>query len=136
MKTTIDLVDAVFLLVNTDAVKAAINGGVYKHKRPLGSNLQDIVINSLPVSGDQLQEVIVNLNIHLPNMAISINSQEDLTQPDLVNFRILQDLVIPLVDGAYTDDLDVVIQQQSLLEEEELKEHFLNIRLSINSPNI
>ena len=48
MITTIDINDILYPIINVASVKATIDGGVYRNKKPLSSELQDIII--LPLS--------------------------------------------------------------------------------------
>jgi len=57
MKTTFDINDILFPIINTDEVQATLNSGrVYRNKKPLNSELQDIVI--LPLSNYVGDEII------------------------------------------------------------------------------
>lgn len=135
MKTNIHLVDSVYNLVNTPEVKHVVSD-IFKHKMPVNHRKACLVIVSLPVSGSALQEAVVNLNIYLPNQKLKIDGMSDNTQPDAKGFKMITDVVLPLVEAAFIDDCDIEVQSMSLLEEPDISAHFLNIRLSINSPNI
>jgi hypothetical protein len=66
MKTTYDILDRLYAIVNVTAVKALLTGKVYRIARPQGSTKKDIVINTLPIKGDkgyELQEGTANVNI-------------------------------------------------------------------------
>ena len=136
MRTTIDLAAKVLRLITTPEVKAAIGGDIYLQQRPTDSRNEDIVVNTLPITGSDLQQAIVNVNIHVPNVSVSINGKPDNDQPNMSKLQAICDAVIPLLVDAYTDDISISIQQQSLLSEPQFKEHFVNIRLQIYSPNI
>lgn len=51
MKTSFDVVDKVYALLNIAAVKATIDGHIWKHRRPINNSKRDIVIVSLPIDG-------------------------------------------------------------------------------------
>lgn len=53
MKTTSDIIDKLYAGINVTAVKTAITGSVYRHKKPVNSKLQDIVIGCQPVSNEE-----------------------------------------------------------------------------------
>lgn len=56
MKTTFDINDILFPVINTEEVQAEIDGRVYRNKKPLNSELQDIVI--IPLSNYNGDEII------------------------------------------------------------------------------
>lgn len=56
MKTTFDINDILFPVINTPEVQATIDGRVYRNKKPLNSELQDIVI--IPLSNYAGDEII------------------------------------------------------------------------------
>ncbi len=70
MKTTIDIVDRLIPIINVASVTSLINGGVYAFQRPLNSELEDIIINSLPISSDDvIQNGIANINCFCQNFS-------------------------------------------------------------------
>lgn len=136
MKTVIDLVDSVYELLNVSAVNNVITGEVYLDSRPDNSILEDVVINSLPVTGEQLQRAVVNVNIHVPNLQLTINGQPDTSQPNRKRIKVISDIVIPLIKDAIINDTLTGIQNITMINDKELKEHFLNIRVNTYSINL
>ena len=69
MKTTIDINDILYPIINIGSVKATIDGRVYRNKKPLNSELQDIVI--IPLSnyiGDEIiNDATFMINCHCKN---------------------------------------------------------------------
>ena len=136
MKTVIDTVDEIYQLVAVPIVKNMITGSVYPDKRPDGSELGDVVINSLPITGAQLQVAVVNINIHVPNLQLTINGQNDNSQPNRKRLKEIADVIIPLVKNAIINNMVTDVETVSRIEEKDLKEHYLNIRVKINSINL
>lgn len=136
MKTVIDLVDSIYELLNVSAVNNVITGEVYLDSRPDNSVLEDVVINSLPVTGEQLQRAVVNVNIHVPNLSLTINGQPDTSQPNRKRIKVISDIVIPLIKDAIINDTLTGIQNITMINDKELKEHFLNIRVNTYSINL
>ena len=56
MKTTFDINDILYKIINVASVTTTIDGGVYRNKKPLNSELRDIVI--LPLSNYNGDEII------------------------------------------------------------------------------
>ena len=73
MKTSFDVIDILFPIINTASVTSLIDGSVYRSKKPLNSEAQDIVIIPQPVEkredGDILTgSVIISIfSRDLPN---------------------------------------------------------------------
>lgn len=138
MITTLTAVDTVFQQLAASAIKTAISGGIYK-KRPLNSRLEDVIINSPTINATQLQEGLVNVNVHVPNLVISVNGVQDHTQPDTLRLQQLVDMaVLSLTDTWQNDgDINFTVQQVSgLIEEAENDSHYVNIRLLYYAVNI
>ena len=135
MKTTLDLVDVVWQLLNSSSLKGEITGGVYKLKRPLNSAKEDVVVNSLPVSNEQLQTAIVNVNVFVIDLEVGIEGEKN-TMLDIARLKQLAAMTVDIlqdgIDGDYTWD----VQQQTVIEDEGNDQHFVNIRLEFFISNI
>lgn len=136
MKSTLDLVDIVWQQLQTGALKAAITGDIHKHRRPANSQTEDVVINSLPISFQQMQEAIVNVNIHVPNLSIAVNGSIDNTQPDHARLQTLTTLAVADLTDTWGDEYNFDVQQQILIEDKEAKDFYINIRLEFFNVNI
>lgn len=127
MKTTLDFETFIFGILKP--LNLAISGGVYLNKRVFGSKAEDVVINSLPVTNDNLQSAIVNVNIHVPNLKLNTNGQTDNTQPDRVRLNEIAAPVLEALNECYEGDFSCDVQLVTLIEEPENKEHYFNIRV-------
>ncbi len=137
MKSVLNFVDEVYSLIRKPEIVALLDGGaIYKYTRPDNSRKVDIVVNSLPASGDQLQDSSVNVNIHVPNLVLDIENNIDNSQPNQLKIKEVSEALIPLLKDSYVNGSDIVIQSTMLMLEQQFNEHFLNIRLQIYSPNI
>lgn len=136
MRTTLDIVDILYQALNVPIVKSVITGGVYKGKRPLNSAKEDIVIGSLPVNAEQVQEAVANVNIHVPNLKLTIGGVQDNGQPDFAKIKSVTALVTELLKEKVGSDYWFYVQQQTLFAEDEINEHYSNIRIRIHLENI
>lgn len=136
MKTPVDLIYDFFSLLNVQEVLSNISGSVYPNSRPIDSRMEDIVINSLPITGSQLQVNITNVNIHVPNLKISIGGKQDNTQPNLKRLKEISAVVEPIIIDAMINGTVTEIEQAILIEEKELNEHFLNYRVKTHTVNL
>lgn len=135
MITTLDLVNLVWQRLNTSQLKTAINGGLYKHRRPTGSQTEDVVINSLSINNLDLQTAIVNVNIHVPNITIDVNGVQDSGQPGSERLEELTALAIPILSDVWAGDYNYDVQQQIIIEDQEAGDYYSNIRLEFFNIN-
>lgn len=136
MISTLEIIDKLYLQLNVADVKTAISGGVYKEKRPINSTKEDVVIGCLPTNNLQLQTTVANVNIHVPNLVLNTNGIQDNTQPDFARLRTLTTLLIAKLKDQWAADYWFDVQQQNTFSEEELNEHYSNIRVNFYSLNI
>lgn len=138
MNTTYDAEDFVWHIVNDSALKTAITGGVYKRKRPMNSNLEDVVVSAITMVNLDLQEGFLNVNIHVPNLLVGTQFGQDNTQPDHARLKELSSIAASILKEVWSEDgqTHFEIQQQTVFEEEETNSHFTNIRLLFYSVNI
>lgn len=136
MITTLDILDIVWNRLDGSQLKTAIIGGLYKHRRPAGSQKEDVVINSLSINNLQLQSAIVNVNIHVPNITIEVNGVQDSSQPNFTRLQELAAIAVEVLSEVWADDYNYDVQQQVLLEDEEAGDHYINIRIEFFNINI
>jgi hypothetical protein len=135
MKTTLDLVDVVYNELKSGPLKSAISGGVYKYTRPLNSSLEDVVINSLPVTNQQLQQAIVNVNVFVPNADISLGGAQQ-KMADHVRLKALAALAVDELKDGISGDYTWDVQQQTVIQDDESDSYYINIRLQFYVSNI
>lgn len=69
MKNTFDVLDMVFSRLHVTTVTTLIDGKIYRNKRPVNSELKDIVINTLPISNDpNIQQGTFHVNCFVKNL--------------------------------------------------------------------
>ena len=111
-------------------VQSSISGKIYKDKRPSGSTKEDIVINSLTMTNDYMQNGVFNVNIYVPMISVTINGVTQL-QKNNARLKQLADLVYPVLDDAWTNNYNVDIDNHQ--DFEEANENFYNFRVSLNA---
>jgi hypothetical protein len=136
MKTTLDAVDIVWKFLDASSLKTAITGKIYKNQRPLDSEAEDVVINSLPINNGQVQEGVMNVNIFVPNKPQQISERQDNTIADHARLKELATLATGLLKDIFlvATDCGFDVQQQSVIEDGET--HFVNIRIDFYSINL
>jgi hypothetical protein len=85
--TALTAQNIIFLRLVQTGVKAAVNltGAIYELNRPKDSVKEDIVVGTLAMNAEQVQEGVFNVNIHVPNL----NLTNDSTQPNTTRFRVI-----------------------------------------------
>jgi hypothetical protein len=135
MTTTSQIIDILFAKLKSSALASSITGGIYKLRRPADSKKEDVVINCLPASNTQLQKVIANVNIHVPDLNITLNSQPD-TAPHMIRLEALGIMASDILADNWTDSLNYDVQQEVIIEDREAGDHYINIRIEFFIENL
>ena len=72
MKSTFDVLDIVYKIVNVASVTTTLDGKVYRNSRPLDSTVRDIVVLALPITGGNdidTQECVIVINCFAKDLA-------------------------------------------------------------------
>lgn len=72
----------------------SISGHVYKLSRPVNSKKEDIVIIPLAMNAEQMQEGVINVNVHVPNLRLG----KDNTQPNNPRMAAISQEVMAALD--------------------------------------
>lgn len=136
MKSTLDIVDVLWAKLDGSSLKASITGKIYKHSRPAGSQLEDIIINCLPVNNQALQKTVANVNIHVANKKINSNGVQDDTIADHVRLKALAAAAIVILKDNWTADLNYDVQQQTIIPDVQAGDYYINIRIEFNIENL
>jgi hypothetical protein len=138
MINSLEAVDIVWKRLYDSPLRTTITGGIYKQKRPQNSKLEDVVVNSLPIVNLQLQESIMNVNIYVPNLVITVNGTQDSSQPDHQRLKELTEIASGILIDVWSEDAQIHydILQQSTFDVPEIDHHYSNFRLTFYSVNI
>ena len=127
MKTTIDINDILYPIINVASIKATIDGGVYRNKKPLNSELRDIVI--IPLSnyvGDEvINEAVFMVNCFCKNFTNGT--------PDITKLRATINAVVAVVEAynALNNYYVFEITNQILLQDvDQTSMSYINLRLN------
>lgn len=139
MKSTLEIVDIMYAKTEGSALHQALlpGGEIYKGQRPVSSQNEDVVINCLPIPNQQLQQTIVNVNIHAPDKEINIGGAVSRVA-DYKRLKELTEIAIAFYEEDYSgDDYYFELQQQTdPIEDEEAGSHYVNLRIEFYSINI
>ena len=113
MKTALTAQETIFQRLIQSGVKntSAITGGIFKNRRPKDSQKEDIVVRALTMNAEQIQEGVINVNIHVPNLKLSSDS----TQPDETRFKAITEIVLAALNDYRGFDYWFTIKVPGLL---------------------
>ena len=114
MKTTFDVLDVIFKVVNVTAVKTTLTGKVYRNARPVDSVTRDIVVVALPISGGK------DIDVQLCTVIVNCFAK-DLApgRPDDTNLDTMTAAVIAVLEAyaSTTSYMDLEINSQGVMED-------------------
>lgn len=132
MKTSFDVLDELYVLLNVTAVTSLINGAVWRRKKPLDRRLQDITISSLDMRNDEnVQPGIVIVNCFCENHPNGL--------PNETKLKRIGNAVIALLDDyhkAATMFFRTEIVNETIMQDpDDPAMSYLSIRVSIQIEN-
>ncbi|WP_061084575.1 hypothetical protein [Chryseobacterium indologenes] len=132
MNTVIDGKEWILSVLNAD--KPMISGSIYIDKRPSVSK-EDIVINSITMTGNTFQTGVFNVNCYVPNLSINVGGV--ITQvPDRIRLKTISSHVAKVLKSVYkTQKYNISIENTAQFEEEAEKSSYINFRININAFN-
>ena len=130
-----EIEEDVFKLVKASSIASGISGGVYRNgTRPFNSTGEDAVINFLTGIDGQKQTGIVNINIYVPD----IDSGNELLVKNVSRCKqvgiILKDFKESLTGSRINTERNGYWFKHTgdlirTFEEEEINQHYVNLRL-------
>jgi hypothetical protein len=94
MKTVFDILDKIYPIVNVAAVRATLDGKVYRTSRPIDSTKRDITVATLHIAGGtdiDLQGCPVIINCYAKDIAPGI--------PDDANLNAMTAAVLTVIEA-------------------------------------
>lgn len=123
MYDNFDTNEILFNLINIDSIKAAISGGVYNDGRPINSQKEDIVVNTITVSqAYKPQRATSNINIHVPDLSNGIKN--------ITRLKEISRLVRKEIEENKIFGKSVYVDFIGTIQEPQIKQHFVNIRIN------
>jgi len=131
MKTVLDGKD--WILDELNANKPNINGKIYIDKRPT-TDKEDIVINSLTMNGEFMQNGVFNVNCYVPNIEVTTNGTK-IQMPNKKRLKEIASDVYSKLKEIYREDYNLSIENHSQIEEKTENANYINFRVSLNAFN-
>ena len=132
--SSIDTDDILFKIVSEAVTsgKVVINGGVFTQgERPVDSEAEDIVINTITVTHDKPQTGTSNVNIYAKDLKLRIKGKEQ-RKADRERLRTIGNALVAYLDAQNIADLEYWIESDIVIKELEVNQHYRNIRISWN----
>ncbi len=129
MKTTFDILNTVFEVLNVDAVTDLLTGGLHRNDRPEGNatdRKKDVVLVPLKLfhSDDIIDQTALNVNIYAPTLS---NNMVDET-----TLKEITDNIIEVIE-AHSDTEnynEFEIEDQALITDDR-EQTFVNLRVNL-----
>lgn len=133
MKTSFDIDTIVFRMLNVPTVKNAISGGIYKvDDRPEDSQDEDICINTISSTQDFLPQIATsNVNIYVADVPKKVKGKS-MMKANTTRLKAITTNVMQVLRETKIPGLLFKVDSQSTLSETNMKQHFVNIRISWN----
>ena len=98
---SLEIEDILFGILSASAeLKAALSGGIYtQDERPVNSDKEDVVISDVKLSHEVPQTGTSNVNIHVPDKKITIDTTEQF-KPNRERIRELTAIVLSVITSA------------------------------------
>lgn len=100
-------------------------------ERPDDSETEDIVINTITVTHDKPQTGTSNVNIYASDLKVKIRGREQ-RKADRERLREIGDALVSYLDVQNIADLEFWIESDIVLQEQQVNQHYRNIRISWN----
>ncbi|MDD1548810.1 hypothetical protein MPN29_03675 [Riemerella anatipestifer] len=111
-------------------VNEFINGQIYKYNRPVNSNKEDIVINSLTMTNQMLQNGVFNINCYVPKKSVTVGGITQLHK-DNKRLKEIADKVYAVLNDVWENDYNLDVETHQDFEEQ--NENYYNFRVQLNA---
>lgn len=123
MKTSAYAVDQIYPLLST------VSKPKYKDTKPTVKNdAEYIVINCQPITSGEHQKTHVNVNCHVKDIADGV--------PDRAKLDSLSQSVLNILEKATLTGVLIDYESSELIREENLTEHYMNLKFIVNIINL
>ena len=121
LKTSFDTDAILYGILSRSPLKAALSGGIYVgDDRPADSMAEDVVINTITLTQE-----------YHPQQGVSTGTEEQFVA-DRVRLKMLTDIAVRALREAHVTGLAIIVEAQTVLPADGVRQHFTNIRVSWN----
>lgn len=111
-------------------VHQVIRGKIYKDNRPVNSDKEDIVINSLTMTNGLLQNGVFNVNCYVPKRSITLGG---ITQyhKDNARLKVIADKVYQALNDVWEEEYHLDVEYHQDFEEQ--NENYYHFRVQLQA---
>lgn len=127
---SLDMTSLLYQLLIDGGIGTTIDGDVYKDRRPVNSESEDIVINAIALSTDSFQNGTANVNCFAPDIEITI---DDMPQkvPDHARLHAITYEVCRILKSVIQDGYSVFVENTNLIQDQQIGQTYINIRVKV-----
>lgn len=126
MRDVIDVIKGSSIQIST-----GMTGDVFITSRPLSSKAEDIVINCPAAGAEQVTQILININTHVPNLSMvpsgGAPNAIDKTQPDLDRMEEIGALVMEVFRNYRGFDFFTRLENRGEVMPDGKGGHFYNV---------
>lgn len=131
MKSSFDILTAIYKALNVTSITSLIDGEIYKGFVPAKSQLQDVEINTLVNLNKYLQSGYINVNFYCMQLIEGVPNDTKLNQ--------VNNALMAIIDNKVIDDIHFDVESQSgALKDREVGRdglYFTNLKVKFNTLN-
>lgn len=127
MKTTFDAENVLYAVLTDSNLLTAVTGTLEKWYRT-GEGNEDVVINSLPMSANQTQRCVLNVNVYVADLHLKIGGKMQY-QPNMARLHELAIMAVEVLQEGYGEGYNYWLENQHTVEQPETHEHYINLRV-------
>lgn len=136
LKTSGNIVTDLYKLIKNSSIPTTVTPNIFKKFKPLNFTGECIVINSLPITGGQLQKGVINVNYFVPNLAITTVNPVDRSQPDSKRLDAGELILAQFLEDIWEmNGYAFSLQQCTQMPEHEINSWYVNLRVNYMNGN-
>jgi len=129
MKTTFDILDNLYTILNVSSITTLIDGRIYRNKKPINRKKKDIVINVISTPNQyDVQNCLANINVFCPKLVNGMHDEQSL--------KIIAEAVKNRIEAQEKIDnlyFDYEIENVSIYDDQDdISMSFYNFRIEIH----
>lgn len=129
-RTVLDGKQWILKILLSKEIDKIITGKIYKDRRPVNSIQEDIVINSLTMTNDYLQNGVFNVNCHIPMKIINVGGITQCVQ-DEARMKTISTALYEALNEVWQDNFNLYVVNHQVIEDG--GDMYYNFRVSINA---
>lgn len=136
LKTSGNIVTDLYKLIKNSSIPTTVTPNIFKKFKPLNFSGECIVINTLPITGGQLQKGVINVNYFVPNLVNTSVNPVDKTQPNNVRLDAGELILAQFLEDIWEmNGYAFSLQQCTQMADNETDSWYVNLRVGYINGN-